>query len=50
MIVGRCEVKAFLFNKEEYTVETAKNCLKTSKCLYEPASKQCFIERGHKEY
>ena len=44
MIVGRGEVKAFLFNKEKYTVETAKKCLKECECIYEKTVKQNIVE------
>ena len=45
MIVGRGEVKSFLFDRNEYTIETAKQVLKKSKCQYKPTLKQCEIEK-----
>ena len=45
MIVGRGEVKSFLFDRNEYTIETAKQVLKEVKCNYEPTLKQYEIEK-----
>ena len=45
MIVGRGEVKSFLFDRNEYTIETAKRILKNEKCNYEPTMKQRYIEK-----
>jgi len=50
MIVGRGEVKSFLFDRNEYTIETAKQTLKNVKCNYEPTQKQIYIENNIKEY
>ena len=44
MIVGRGEAKAFLFDKEKYTVDTAKKCLKECKSIYEKTVKQSIVE------
>ena len=48
MIVGRGEVKAFLFDNEAYTIETAKNLLKGSHYLYSPSIKQSILEEKKK--
>ena len=45
MIVGRGEVKSFLFDKDVYTIETAKQVLKEVKCNYEPTLKQFHKKR-----
>ena len=50
MIVGRGEVKSFLFDRNEYTIETAKQVLKEVKCNYEPTLKQCEIEKYYSIY
>ena len=50
MIVGRGEVKSFLFDRNEYTIETAKQTLKNVKCNYEPTQKQMYVEKYFKEY
>ena len=50
MILGRGEVKAFLFDKDVYTIETAKQTLKNVKCNYEPTQKQMYVETYIKEY
>ena len=50
MIVGRGEVKSFLFDRNEYTIETAKQILKNTKCNYEPTLKQCEIEKYYSIY
>ena len=50
MIVGRGEVKSFLFDRNEYTIETAKQTLKNVKCNYEPTIKQMCIEKHYSIY
>ena len=50
MIVGRGEVKSFLFDRNEYTIETAKQTLKNVKCNYEPTQKQMYVETQEKVF
>ena len=50
MIVGRGEVKSFLFDKDVYTIETAKQILKNEKCNYVPTMKQLYIEKHYSIY
>jgi hypothetical protein len=50
MIVGRGEVKSFLFDKNEYTIETSKKILKEIKCNYEPTVIQFYTEKYDNRY
>ncbi len=50
MIVGRGEVKSFLFDKDVYTIETAKQVLKNKNCNYVPTMKQMDIEEHYSIY